>query len=215
MTRVTKGTRSTNDARSPRPREELKRDKRDRITQAAWDLFSSEGFAGTTTKAVAERAGVATGTLFLYARDKDDLLCLVMHDRLQDAVERAFATLPTEAPFVDRLMHLFGTFLDVYAANPAVGKPFVRALVDAAGPNGQKVTTMTMGFLHRLALHLRESQAKGEIGADIDPYVAAHAIFCLYTGALLGWASGVVSLEVARDPGLRLAFALQFRGLHA
>lgn len=198
----------------PKGREEGKRDKRARIAEAAWDLFSTEGFAGTTTKAVAERAGIAAGTLFLYAEDKDDLLCLVMHDRLADAVDRAFATMPRGASFADRMIHVFGTFLDVYASNPVVGLPFVRALVSARGPNGQKVNGMTFAFLHRLAQHIREAQVAGEVSVEADAFLAAQNLFCLYSGALLGWASGYVTMDFARNVGLTQSITLQVRGLH-
>lgn len=199
----------------PRTREDGKRDKRERIADAAWELFSTAGFAGTTTKAVAERAGIAAGTLFLYAEDKDDLLCLVMHDRLAAAVDEAFDTLPKGASFPDRMIHVFGTFLDVYAQNPVVGLPFVRALVSAHGPNGQKVNGLTFAFLHRLALHIREAQMAGEVSIEADAFLAAQNLFCLYSGALLGWASGYVTMEFARNVGLTQSIHLQMRGLHA
>src|SRR6185503_10345371 len=67
-------------------REQNKLEKRERVRRAAWDLFTTKGFDATTTKDVAERADIATGTLFLYASDKKDLLFLVMHDRLERAV---------------------------------------------------------------------------------------------------------------------------------
>jgi TetR/AcrR family transcriptional regulator, cholesterol catabolism regulator len=202
-------------AKAPRSAAQSKRDKRERIAEAAWELFSEHGFEATTTKAIAERAGVATGTLFLYARDKDDLLCLVMHERLDAAIDLAFETVPQKAPFVDRMLHIFGTFLDVYQRNPAVAQPFVRALLNPHGPNGQKVSALTFGFLHRLSYSIREAQVAGEVHPSVEPLVAAQNLFSLYSAALMGWASGFVSLELAREPGLRLAFSLQFQGLHA
>ncbi len=42
-------------------RERNKLEKRDRIRQAAWELFISQGFDSTTTRQVATRAGVAAG----------------------------------------------------------------------------------------------------------------------------------------------------------
>lgn len=201
--------------KAPRTAAQSKRDKRERIAEAAWALFSEHGYEGTTTKAIAERAGIAAGTLFLYARDKEDLLCLVMHERLDEAIDLAFETVPHKAPFVDRMLHIFGTFLDVYAKNPAVGQPFVRALMNPHGPNGQKVSALTFGFLHRLSYAIREAQLAGEVSPSVEPLLAAQNLFGLYSATLMGWAAGFVSLEVARDPGLRLAFSLQFQGLHA
>lgn len=37
---------------------------------------------------VAEQAEVAKGTLFLYCSAEEDLLCLVMHERLQATIDR-------------------------------------------------------------------------------------------------------------------------------
>ena len=67
-----------------------KRDKLERLRAAAWELFTSKGFDETTTREIAERAGVATGTLFLYAKDKPDLLFLVFEHRLAETVDDAF-----------------------------------------------------------------------------------------------------------------------------
>jgi TetR/AcrR family transcriptional regulator, cholesterol catabolism regulator len=196
-------------------RERQKLDKRDRIQRAAWELFASVGYDATTTKQVAARADVASGTLFLYARDKEDLLCLVMHDRIAAAVDARFETLPRAAPLLDQLMHVFrGVFL-MYGEHPAVAAAFVRVFPGADGPNGQRVGALTFAFLHRLAGLVHERQARGEIAADVEPLRAASNVFWLYYGALMSWISGYISLEAALDPGLRGALALQIRGLGA
>jgi len=59
-------------------REQNKAEKRGRIIAAARALFAHKGFEATTTLEIAEAAGVAAGTLFLYAKTKDDLLILPM-----------------------------------------------------------------------------------------------------------------------------------------
>src|SRR5688500_8210555 len=51
-------------------RAQQKLETRRRIRDAAWALFTELGYDGTTTKAVAERAEVAAGTVFVHARDK-------------------------------------------------------------------------------------------------------------------------------------------------
>ncbi len=49
-------------------------DKREAILQAALELFSERGFHGTAVPLVAERAGVATGTIYRYFQDKEALV---------------------------------------------------------------------------------------------------------------------------------------------
>ena len=73
-------------------RERNKRDKLRRIKDAATELFLQKGFDDTTTRAIALRAGVGLGTVFLYAPTKRDLLFLIINEELQAEVDRATGT---------------------------------------------------------------------------------------------------------------------------
>jgi AcrR family transcriptional regulator len=57
---------------SPAPPAET--DTRDRILKAALRLFAQKGYDGTTTRELAEAAGVAEGTLFRYFSNKKAIL---------------------------------------------------------------------------------------------------------------------------------------------
>lgn len=48
--------------------------KRDLILEAALKLFIEQGIPNTSTAAISKEAGVATGTLFLYFKTKNDLI---------------------------------------------------------------------------------------------------------------------------------------------
>lgn len=43
------------------------------ILQAALDVIYKQGFEATTTRKIAERAGISVGTLYHYYKDKDDI----------------------------------------------------------------------------------------------------------------------------------------------
>jgi AcrR family transcriptional regulator len=197
-------------------RERNKLDKRERIRDSAYQLFLGQGFEDTTMAQVAAQAEVAKGTLFLYASDKDDLLCLVMHDRLHDAVERSFATLPRRAELLEQLLHVFGGLFAMYAEHTGLALAFIRVFPTATGPNGQALRAMTLGFLHRLSELVREACARGEVDPDVAPMQAAHNFFALYFAALLAGVSGhVPSLESAKEFVLKGSLALQIRGLRS
>jgi AcrR family transcriptional regulator len=183
---------------------------REQIRVAAWELFSTVGFDETTTQVIAERAGVAAGTVFVHASDKADLLFMVMHDRLDAAMNERFETLPDGA-LLDRLMHVFSGVLRMYGEHPKMGAAFVRLLPGARGPNADRVNTMTFAFLGRIAGLVGEAQARGEAARDLEPMMCAQNIFGLYFVALLGWLSGVIPIE-AVDARLRASLALQIRG---
>lgn len=48
-------------------------DKREAILAAALDLFAERTFEGTPVPLIAERAGVATGTIYRYFESKETL----------------------------------------------------------------------------------------------------------------------------------------------
>jgi AcrR family transcriptional regulator len=58
----------------PATRTSSKSNKRSAIEKAAMELFVERGFHGTTVPDIARRAGVGTGTLYLYHCSKDKLL---------------------------------------------------------------------------------------------------------------------------------------------
>ncbi len=196
----------------PSSRAEKKEHKRRRLRDAAWELFLEQGYDATTTKQIAERAGVATGTLFLYARDKPDLLFLVLHERLSAAVDEGLETLPREAGLLDQLVHLFAGFFRTYEAAPEIGRHFIMEMPGADGPNAQRVNALTMGLLGQIAGLVQLAQARGEVVAEADPLLFAQVAFSLYYTGLLAWLSGYASLESA-VPRLRAALSVAFYGI--
>lgn len=65
-------------------REENKLLKRNRILDAAYELFSSKGMHMTAIDEVVKKAGVAKGTFYLYFRDKYDLIDqIILHKSTQ------------------------------------------------------------------------------------------------------------------------------------
>jgi TetR/AcrR family transcriptional regulator len=67
-------------------RERNKLDKLARITAAAGELFAERGVDDVTTQEIADRADIGTGTLFLYAKTKGELLLLVQNSTYADAL---------------------------------------------------------------------------------------------------------------------------------
>src|SRR5688572_27795937 len=95
-----------------------KADKQARIASAARALFEERGFEATTIRAIADRAGVATGTVLLYGASKAELLFALFVDELEDTIDAQEATLDRSAPLADQLVHLLSGPLARYAAHP-------------------------------------------------------------------------------------------------
>lgn len=73
-------------------------EKREQIAAAAAGLFAADGFAGTTTARIAEKAGVSEGTVFHHFGSKRDLFRRVVADYGRDFVRAMFGDAPSERP---------------------------------------------------------------------------------------------------------------------
>ena len=78
-------------------------DKRQRIIKAARERFRYYGVKKTTMQEIARDAGVAVGTLYLYFRDKDDLLVACAEEYVVRHRRQAEAILASDAPAGDKL----------------------------------------------------------------------------------------------------------------
>ncbi len=93
--------------------EELLTPTRDRLLRAAQELIEEGGYGPASVVAIAERAGVAAGTLYRHFSSKEELFVEVFRsvcDREVRAMQAAADAMPTEASHVDRLVTVLSTF---------------------------------------------------------------------------------------------------------
>ena len=192
------------------PREMKKRDKEERIRAAALELIRARGYDATTTAQVAERAGIATGTLFLYVKTKEELLDFVFAGEIAAVVEEAFRTLPRRGDIVKRLVHLFGRLLDYYYCDLRLARVLV---AEALLPRtGARSLPLTVEFLQRLAALIHEEQAAGRLVGDAYPVELATHAFSLYLAGVLTVVNMMGTSADARQT-LERALEIHFRGL--
>lgn len=145
-------------------RERKKREKRSRILAAARELFEEQGFEETTGRQISERAGIATGTLFLYVRDKLELLLWVFEADADRILSRSRTTTGSA---VDRWLEVFGPFLTLYARNPGLSASYVKELlfIPDRPPELIRLNAALREAVREVA---RDAQASGELRSDVD-----------------------------------------------
>lgn len=165
-----------------RRREAQKSETRDALLAAARALFAERGFEATTLAAVAKRAGVAVGTVYVHFPDKPTLLTEALHADLSAVLDAAMASLP-RAGARSKLLHLAGALYRYYAAEPALSRVLVKESVFAPLVPGQRPDAVLSGFLDAVAAALAEP---GALRPGVPPEQGAAAFFGLYLIALIG-----------------------------
>jgi len=101
-----------NSIRTPKQKRGI--DTKERITKAALRLFAEKGIHGTTSKQIAQKAGVSIGSFYSYFKNKKKLLLEMLENYVEDHYETvwlALGSLRTEKLGRDDIRALIiGTF---------------------------------------------------------------------------------------------------------
>ena len=110
-------------------RERNKQDKLARITAAASELFAERGVDEVTTQQIAEKADIGTGTLFLYAKTKGELLLLVQNSTYGEALERGRAAASAIEDTLDAVMAIVRPVVECNRKQVDNGRTYLREIV--------------------------------------------------------------------------------------
>ena len=86
------------------PRQERSIEKKNKIIEAGYQLFSEVGYYGTNTAEIAKRAGVSTGIVYGYFQDKRDILICVLElyiNKVFDPILNFFDKLKSPVNYCD------------------------------------------------------------------------------------------------------------------
>jgi AcrR family transcriptional regulator len=183
---------------------------RERLVEAACDLFVRDGFAATSLDAIVERAGVTKGALYHHVADKRALYLAAY-----DAAHVRLAERIRELSVDGRGRPPFEVFVDACAAflESVVTEPWVVRLTVAEGPvalGNAEWRTLDEGYAwDTIGVPLQQLQSRGFVRADVDVVVATALINAAINEAALRVATAPdVSAELSRAvPALRALLA--------
>jgi AcrR family transcriptional regulator len=178
------------DERSAKTREQVLRDFRtDQILEAARRVIGEVGFADASIDRIAEAAGVARSTLYVYFDGKEDVLnqCIAqlrlgLGERVRRAVEEASGTEDRLAAFLAAHFEYVGSVREFFRAVMAVRG--VDPFFSAPGSGPPELDTLRAESQAVVEDILKDAVAAGEIEAD-DRTAARDLLAVLVNGALM------------------------------
>ena len=109
-------------------RERNKQAKLERIITAASELFDEHGVDDVTTQQIADKADIGTGTLFLYAKTKGELLLLVQNTQYAAALERGRAAAETTPDVLDAVLAIVQPIVECNRSRIDNGRTYLREM---------------------------------------------------------------------------------------
>ena len=160
-------------------RERNKQVKLERITAAARELFTEHGVDDVTTQQIAEKADIGTGTLFLYAKTKGELLLLVQNSGYVDALEEGRAAAQGIPDALDAVMAIIRPIVECNRVQVDNGRTYLRELVfgDHEEPHHRDALALTIQTEEAIAAVLRRDDRVGSDDAATLARVVSATMF--------------------------------------
>jgi TetR/AcrR family transcriptional regulator, cholesterol catabolism regulator len=170
-------------ADTPR-RQQRKTETRERVLNAASELFVRKGLEETTFDDIAHHAGVARQTVFNHFPRKEDFVVAWGTRRRDDIAQLLSSNAFSNEQTAARIILIMRVLADFYERTPIEGRVFTLAWVKWGGPVIEDPTLAT-----QIATVIADGQNAGDIRDDISAHTAGRLIRAAYFDALWRWAS--------------------------
>jgi AcrR family transcriptional regulator len=165
-------------AKTPTEDGAAKRSPRDRLLQAASELFYAEGIQSVGIDRVIERAGVAKASLYSTFGSKEELVCAYLSARHQQTLARLRSAVAASEDPIERLLAVFDAQGRLFQTPDFHGCAFTAAAAEA--PSGGRIDATAESYRHDI--HALFSELAAAAGAP-DPALLAGQLQLVYDGA--------------------------------
>jgi len=151
--------------------------KRHRILRAAIRIFSQRGFFNSKVSDIARAAGVADGTIYLYFKNKDDLLISLFEEKMGEIVAEVREKVSREDAPMDRLRFFIDNHMDLLVREAGLVEVIQVELRQSNKFMKEYVPVKFLEYLDVLGDILEEGKRDGTFRADLNVKTARRAIF--------------------------------------
>jgi len=157
------------------------------VLDVAAAVFAEKGYAGASTRDIAERLGVRQASLYYYFTSKESALAAICELGVKDFIANLQAIIAQTAPAERKLRAAIANHLAPLGVHPDADYVcvFLRHRHELPNLQRQAVAALARTYQDLIERLFREGVAAGEFRADLDPKLA--------TLALLGMCNSVIT----------------------
>jgi len=152
-------------------------DKHERILKAALKVFAEKGFYNTRISEIAKEANVADGTIYLYFKNKDDLLISLFEEEVGEICQSMRAEMDRTEDLVEKLRIFATSHLNMILKNRELAEVMQVELRQSAKFMREYVNKNFIEYINLVREVIREGQEKGVFRNDVAPGIVKRAFF--------------------------------------
>ncbi len=162
---------------------------RNKIIQAAFELFYQQGYQATTVDQIIERSGVSKPTVYSYFPSKEDLCVAYMKERHARELDSLANSLKQEKTVKDRYLGVMRWMQKGLIASEYRGCGFfnmVSEIPDPKNPIVHEAKNFVDQFRGIIKERVEELRASDEKYQGLDPDRIADAYYLIVGGSIMG-----------------------------
>lgn len=147
---------------------------RTRIIEVATELFSEQGYSGTSIRQVVEACSCTKPSLYYYFENKERLFSEVVDVHLKATNEVVERMAEKTGPTIQCIHEILAAFADWATNNPAAMRLLQR--VETQHEEGAPQVSVACAREMHIKLmrdHIAKGQERGEVRKDLDPFECA------------------------------------------
>ena len=154
-----------------------KDDKRSRILKDAVKVFAQLGFYNAKVSQIAKNAGIADGTIYLYFKNKDEILISIFEEEMAKFIAKVSKEIESETDVKSRLQVFAKTHLNFVKENPKLAQVFQLELRQSNKFIKEYAGSKLREYLNVAGDIFEEGQRQGVIRKDLHPGLMKRALF--------------------------------------
>ena len=165
-------------------------DKPQAIIDAAVRVFARNGYYNSRVSDIAREAGIASGTIYLYFKTKDEILVTLFREKMAEWVARVRADISAEADAVAKIRRLVRLHFGVLEDNPELAEVVQVELRQGPkffrGASAHEVSA----YFDLIGSVLHEGVATGQVRGDVPVKLATKMLFGAMDQLATSWVLG-------------------------
>ncbi|NNE07280.1 MAG: TetR/AcrR family transcriptional regulator [Gemmatimonadetes bacterium] len=183
-----------------------RQEKERQILDAAVTVFARSGYHKSSIAAIAGEAGVAAGTIYLYFRQKEDLIIALFQRHLGDYLDEYEPRIRSESDPAVRIRRLIEYHLAFFEHDPELAVVFQIHLREVSPMIRDGITPVLVRYFDLIDDILQDAHGRGFLDPELDLRLARKVLFGALDEIVTSWARAEhrYSLLAQVDPLYRI-----------
>ncbi|MTD29625.1 TetR/AcrR family transcriptional regulator [Planomicrobium sp. YIM 101495] len=157
------------------------------IVDAAVIVIAENGYHQAQVSKIAKQAGVADGTIYLYFKNKEDILISVFQEKMSIFVDYLESVLKEDRPASDKLGLMIENHFTILANDKHLSIVTQLELRQSSHQLRMKINGVLKGYLILLDDILRDGIENGEFDKEMDIRLARQMVFGTMDETITTW----------------------------